>query len=444
MLAIELSNSLTGASDVQVQIATISAEVAGDCLVSNTRSQLPETIFARLNQTRAEFALTLLQKLLQTGNETPKLKELLPIAWKAIVDMETTFELALESSAADAMYYRTLLKILFLVLRVHAKKDKTDKQERGAIKGSSPLAAASLSIAIEILDKIVGQGFRDIATAVHAQSKSIVPDDIALITALLQTCLLIPGIETRTSHIQAILTAHDTARMASALFSWADKLAIDGDPVYGELSILFLLELSNIPELAEQLAVEGILGHISSAPLTVFMRRPNIGPFSDSVGAQRCYSIWARGILPLLLNLLARLEASIAGEVAIFLTQFPNLLQQAEHALELGADRRLGRARQDTRVALLQVSEIHSLALLVLILKGCRTQAHGVPEVQFDAGAVLEAVEVWLGSRQVLGQRIVALGTREAELEKRGRLEGKVVEELEGLRDVLMEFNEGS
>lgn len=447
MLAIELSNSI-GSADSSSAIATVAAEVATDCLISNTRSQLPETIFARLNQTRADFALILMQKLSQAKSEVSKLKEMLPIAWKAIVNLETTFELAIEAGSEGAAYYRTLLKILFLALRVHTThQPKSEDEFRQSIRETAAQgpASAHLIITLDILDKIVGQGFRDLASAIHAESKCILPDDIALITALLQTCLLMPGfVETRTPQIQAILSTHDTARMATALFSWSDKLAIDGDPIYGELSILFLLELSTIPEVAERLAVEGIIGHLSSAPLTTYMRKPNVGPFSDSIGAQRCYSIWARGILPLLLNLLCRLEGSIAGEIAIFLNQFPNLLGQAEEALDMAPEMRAGRVRQETRISLLQINEIQSIALLVSVLKQARGQMHGVPEVEFDSGNVLEGVETWLSRRHVLQQRIVALGLREAELERRGELEGKIVAELEVLKGVLGEMGEGN
>ncbi|KFZ20101.1 hypothetical protein V502_03357 [Pseudogymnoascus sp. VKM F-4520 (FW-2644)] len=444
MLAIELSHNLGGTADIGPSVATISCEIARDCLISNTRSQPPEAIFSRLNQTRADFALTLLQKLLQTNPDTPMLKELLPIAWRAIVDLQTTFELALSDGPEAAAYYRTLLKVLFLLLRIHTRKDASDQQFRSSLNAMPAAASANLTIALDILDNIVGQGFRDLATALHQQSGSIMPDDIAIITAILQNCLLMPGMEVRTVEVQGILSKHGTARMATSLFSWADKLAIDGDPIYGELSILFLLELSTIPEIAEQLAVEGVLGLLSSAPLTVYMRRANVGPFADSAGAIRCYSIWARGILPLLLNLLARLETSIAAEVAVFLSQFPNLLDQAEHSLDSSDDeRRPGRPRRETRVALLTLSEAHSLALLTMILNSCRGQVPGMLTIPWDATTVLESVEYWLSSRVLLSQRIVPLGLRESELERTGKLEEKVVDELLGLKDVLTQLNEG-
>src|SRR5690349_12787041 len=130
MLAIELSHSLHSAADIGPTVAAIACDIARNCFISNTRSQAPEAIFSRLNQTRADFALTLLQKLTQTHPETPKLKELLPIAWRTIVDMQTTFELALASGAEAALYYRTLLKALFLLLRIHTRKGTSGEQFR--------------------------------------------------------------------------------------------------------------------------------------------------------------------------------------------------------------------------------------------------------------------------------------------------------------------------
>jgi nuclear pore complex protein Nup188 len=256
---------------------------------------------------------------------------------------------------------------------------------------------------------------------------------------------LVPGIETRRSQIQAIFSNHETARTAISLFSWSEKLAIDGDPIYGELSVLFLLELSTIPEIAEQLAVDGLLGSLSSASLISYMRRRDLHPFSDSVGSQRCYSIWVRGFLPLLLNLLARLEASIAPEVALFLNQFPNLLQQAESSLDPhDQDQRMKSRGYKSKIALLQVTEVHSLALLTRVLENYRQAGHSnVMEVNWDSSNVAENVESWLDMQKVIGERIVPLGQREIDLAQikgpsgTSRLEEKVVDELMAVKEVM-------
>lgn len=172
-----------------------------------------------------------------------------------------------------------------------------------------------------------------------------------------------------------------------ALYSWSDSLAIDGDPVYGELSILFLLELSTIPPMAEQLAIDGVLGQISAANITAYLRRGVVNALVDSAGVQRCYNIWVRGILPLLLNILDAVGTSIGTEVAIFINQFPNLLKQACEAFDTPETSRTVRKGMLKQVTLRSCSEVHSLSLIVYILAGFR-QANGgvpgIPEVKWD------------------------------------------------------------
>jgi len=265
------------------------------------------------------------------------MQELLPTVWETIHSLGDTFELAL--ATGDASYYRLLLKILYLALRMHA--DGMKKASQPGQFGQDTLAitrlrdsSSAVRIVIDVLDRIVAQGFRDLAVVVHDNPIDSSPEDIAIITGILQACLRVPGIEFCHPQIVAMLVNSGTARVATTLFSWSDSLAVDGDPIYGELSMLFLLELSSMPPMAEQLAIDGVLGHISSANITKYLRSRKVSPFAEGAGIQRCYSIWVRGVLPLLLNLLHSVGASIATEVALFLNQFPALLKQSAEAFD--------------------------------------------------------------------------------------------------------------
>ena len=271
---------------------------------------------------------------------------------------------------------------------------------------------------------------------------------------VLQACLRIPGIEFYYTQIVHMFSANDSARVATTLFSWADSLAINGDPVYGELSVLFLLELSTMPSMAEQLAIDGVLGHIGAANITTYLRRGNVSPFADSAGIQRCYNIWVRGILPLLLNVLDSVGDSIGTEVALFINQFPSLLKQSSEAFDTPETSRTITKGSTKHVTLSTCSEAHSLSLIIYILNGFR-QADGgtmeIPEVKWDTSNVLENVEFWLGARAVLRERILPMGGRDLALMKQKRqesgfqntLEEKIVGELLGTRDVLTEMLTG-
>lgn len=445
MLAVELS---AVRSDSTVQ--TILAKTVSDCLISNMRTHLPEHVFTQLNQTRADFALILLQRLIEIDGKLPALRKLLATSWETLRHLNSSFETAVASGDAD--YYRTLLKILYLTLQVHTTEESELQSDSN---GSTPQETAQkvqasnsrVEIVLDILEKVVAQGFQDVHRAIHERSEGSAPGDISLITAILQVCLRVPGVELRHNQVLTSMASFDTIRAATTLFSWSDKFAIDGDPIYGELSIQFLLELSSVPALAEQLALDGVLGHISNASITSYIRRANVSPFTDGAGPQRCYSMWVRGILSLLLNILDAVGAPVAADVAIFLNNFPNLLKQSVALFEAPDSTRSTRAMEAKHITYTTVSEVHSLALLTHMLSVFRESMTGIldiPDVAWDAVSVLENAEFWLGSRQVLREKILPLGPREAEWARqeaigycKNRLEEKMVDELTGIKEIL-------
>ncbi|RDW64870.1 hypothetical protein BP6252_10521 [Coleophoma cylindrospora] len=452
LLATELSSNVKD----QVDLQKIMAKIIKDCMVSNSRSQFSEEIFARLKQTRADLALVLLQRLLETNSTVPELygengrfsQGVLSAVWEATRSVGRSFGLTL--SAGDATYHRSLLRLLYLALRLHAdaKPQQFDPKQSSRI-GQQQTNDVALLV-LEIIDNVVANGFRDLAAALHDQPDDFSPEDIALITGILQTSLRIPSVALCHSQIVSMMATYNTARVAANLFSWSDKLAINGDPIYGELSILFLLELSSIPAMAEHLATEGLLSLVSDASITTYLRRPNISPFADGTGPQRCYSIWVRGILPLLLNILHAVGISIATEVALFLNQFPHLLKQSSTAFDSAETSRTVSKSQPKYITLSVVSEVHSTALILFILNSYKESGMGVteiPGIEWDAASVLENVEIWLGTRGLLRERILPMGKREQDLSRRKadsselgarhKLEEMVVSELIGIRDVL-------
>jgi nuclear pore complex protein Nup188 len=412
-------------------------QVAEQCLESNQRAQPPEGIFVRLLHSRANLALTLFQRLAECSQLPKDINPPLSKIAAAIYSVEEPF------SKENISYFRTLLKILFVVLR----------GSRHSANSEGPRAAGDSSVAVTqqvltILDRVVARAFRTLVTLVHEPESVTTPEDLALVTAVLQACLSVPGIEQCQVQILNIMSSFEVLQSATSLFSWADKLADKGDPIYGELALLFLLELSALPTIAEQLAIDGLLSHITTANLTGFMRRDNVSPFSDNTGAARCYGIWAKGVLPLLLNILRSLGATIAPEVAYVLNQFPNLLRASAERFEApGISRTISREAQT--VTLIAVAEINSLALLTRVLAALRlNNQRDIPDVQWDAAAVLENVEFWLASRKVLRERLLPLGPRESDWRamkasegsgSENLLEEKVVVQLEAVRDVLSE-----
>ncbi|KAK4216696.1 nucleoporin subcomplex protein binding to Pom34-domain-containing protein [Rhypophila decipiens] len=419
-------------------------QVVEQCLEANQRAQPPENIFVRLVHARANLVLTLLQRLAEASALPKDPSRILTHVSVALHAVEDPF------GKDQISYYRTLLKILFVVLR-GIKHHGGGTAEKTANESS----VAVTQLVLTILDRVVASSFRTLVALVHESDAATTPEDLALVTAVLQACLSVPGIEQCQLQVLNIMSSHEVLQVATSLFSWADKLADKGDPIYGELSLLFLLELSALPTLAEHIACDGLLGHLTSASIAGFMRRSTVSPFADNAGAARCYSIWAKGILPILLNILGALGPTIAPEVAFVLNQFPNLLQSSVERFEAPGLSRTAAARDAAQqyITLLAISEMHSLALLTRVLGVLRlNNTRDIPEVVWDSASVSENVEFWLGGRKILRERLLPLNGREVEWRAmrpnsegsacENRLEEKAVLQLEAVRDVLAEEEE--
>ncbi|KAF2851837.1 nucleoporin-like protein [Plenodomus tracheiphilus IPT5] len=456
LLSLELSQ-VVGKDERLVKILN---GVITKCMLANTQSNLPEALFGRLMIIRADLAFALLKKLVDAKVSSAETRQLLTPVWNAI--HATTADFDNVFSSESVYYYRSLLRILYLTLHFHLVSDDDDSEEtnmrssfRGTVPASHNTHVESIStLLLEILADTVAKGFRSLANQLHAEPSSVSPSDFALLTALLQRILTIPEMSKWQSQAALLFANHNTTRFATSLFSWADKLTITHngvqDPVYGELSILFLLSLSSIPALAETMAVDGVLSQLNTANITSYFRRTGgMGPFDTP---PRMYSIWTKGILPLCLNLVLSVGPAIAAEISSFLNQFPEQLSRASSSIN-SAHSPVTTNRNTTRTAkitLSTASEIHSLALLYTIIEDVRRQgpklgiqSSEVNALDWDVEAVKEDLEAWSGRRGILGERVVPVDEREVEMVGRKgvgggtELEDRVWRELEGASAVL-------
>lgn len=406
------------------------ALVVKNCLEANIQSLPQEAIFERIQQTRVDFAQTLLQRLVEVGSRGAEVFSLLSVVWEALRTRHATYEEALVNDDTD--YYRSLLNVLFLALQFHV-----DGPSRAAPETLSKKAEISsdLSIVVEVVRTIVAEGFKTLTTYLHDQPEKCTPKDFAIITAILQTCLQVKNADRMNEHIVYHIEDSDTARHATTLFSWTDQLLVDGDPVYGELSISFLVKLSTIPMLAEHLAVEAVLMRLSTCRLSSVLQQPKAaGPFDP---VPRLYIIWSTGFLPLCLNLLYHV-IRMAPEVSAFLNQFDSQLARAADSFAASSSR---------RISLSVASEASSLALISVILDRFRAagasvgvDAQAIQHLKWDRAQVKEDIEELLERKQNLRARITPTTEKEVELARKkpvnpasaaeNRLEEKIVAEL--------------
>ena len=443
---------LSGPLATEPKFQKIMAVAVSDCLKANTENQLPEVIFERLAQSRADLAFTLLQRLLEVKSTEVEVKAILPVAWNTLRTHDSDMGSALNGD--DAEYHRVLIKIVYLALQLHISDAATGSPENlnaSTAKGATARSEtrSNVQIGLEILSTIVAQGFRSLTIILHDSPALVHPSDFSLITAMLRSILHIPSLSRNAAHLFSAFSDSQTARCASTLLSWADQLATNGDPVYGELSILFLLEMSSIPALAESLAVEGVMSQILSTNLIRVLQSRAFGPFDQPV---RMYSIWSRGVLPLLLNLLHAVGAPIAPEVSAALNQFPNQLARASNTFT--SSPRTSVKDPTGYITLGMASEALTLSLIVTILQTFREAGPSaavipseIEEVKWDKGQVKDEVEGWLQRRGALSEKIVPSDEKEERWSKQkplsgaggteNRLEERVVEEMQGILGIL-------
>ena len=385
------------------------------CLEANAEDTLPDILLRRLAQSRLDLAFSILQQVLKVAPKSAEAKTVLEPAWNTLRRHAPNLGTALVGS--DANYDRTLLKLLYVALQIHALDKSKPEERRGGGVEAVGLSRVERAV-LEILGTVVAKGFRSLTTTLHEDVSSVLPMDFILINAILRTALSIHNVERHSTELISHFTDDQTARYAATLLSWSDRLTIDNDPVYGEVSITFLAELSAAPALAESIAVEGILAQVSNAALMNYFRRPEgIGPCEEPI---RMHRIWARGVLPLILNLLKAVGAPVAGETSGFLAQFQNQISRTANSFDAKANGSFDNSIYSKYITLNLASEAHSLTLITMILDSFREAGPSIGMTATDISAVVweraqlrEDLLGWMQRRKALRESIIATNERE-------------------------------
>lgn len=160
-----------------------------------------------------------------------------------------------------------------------------------------------------------------------------------------------------------------TTESAMKLFMWSHLLAGDetnNDPVHAVHALRLLVMLSQLPAVAEEMAVEGVLNQILTARVTQVLQKipGGVSHLDQRPHCPILYTIWADGILPLSLYLLNSVGAPVAAEISIFLNAFPNQLARASIAF---------RPREGDFITYTQAKEAVTLSMLSFSLDDYRT-----------------------------------------------------------------------
>jgi nuclear pore complex protein Nup188 len=445
----QLAGTLAESVGVESGVQGLLVSAAQSAVEASVSERMDEPGAADRVKVRAEMVFVVMSKLVGVRSEDAGLKELLVReggVWDLVRSSPVDYEVA--SADDDLDYYRMLLKILVLGIRPWVYMPLDAETTTGGPTTKPGLPAQVVAIMVEILTKTVAPGFRALCGNLHDDVGLALPEDFALITALLQGILTVRGISSAQTQLAYAIGDSSLLRSALSLYSWSDQLAAltsDEDPIYAEIAISTLVSLSSIPAVAETMATQGVLLQLSSANISQYFRKPAGKGQWDSPG--RMFTIWTEGILPLCLSLLYAVGPGISGEASAFLNGFGEQLGRAEDAFRLDGGAKGRRNQHAGDVTLTLVRETRALVMIAQIIQRdvARAAMEGLsavelPPLQYDLENAKAEVERLLRTPRALREKVLATSTREEALGA-VELQRRVLQELEG---VLGLFGEGA
>ncbi|KAF3940759.1 hypothetical protein ABW19_dt0207148 [Dactylella cylindrospora] len=285
-----------------------------DALKASITEATPPTISATLNAKRSSLAFSLFRRIssvnLPPAQTKPLFDSVLEAVWQVIGAVESDFLQSLSKGGSESS--TNLLRLLYSALNL-------------TLKSSPQPSPKVITLLVGVFDLVVTRAFKALASAAYESPATANPGDMLIVIGILQTVLSFQELEPAHEHFVTHLANNGTIRTATILFTWASKLVAQPtdsnaspDPLYGEISIMFLVKLSTLPILAEQLALNSVFNSLSEGDLAMKIQAGQLLPTTTP----RLHNVWSKGFLPLLLNVLFALNKRIAPEIAMFLRSF--------------------------------------------------------------------------------------------------------------------------
>jgi nuclear pore complex protein Nup188 len=427
LLAIELAQVV--GRDAEYVLAGPLLDVVRECCTDFKNATLPTGVKEQFQNSQIELMEIILQKLVRIKSDklNAELVAVFKDIWLAFGNAVPSDSINLFSSP-NAALHRAFLRIIFLALQPLTKRNVDGSL---SVNGSSSklLQPRYFPDLVTIASDILPKGFKDLAQLAHSQSasttstSSVSPKDFHLLTSILQTILSVPGIESQHAALALNLANTNLPRYALNLFSWADQLLVNGEPIYAAPAVNLLKQLASLPPLAETLAASGILVQLSSVNLMSLFARPGgVGPFDTPRGL---HALWVRGILPICLQLLDAVGVPVVPEVLAFLAGYKNQTDRLVTQLQNRRLNDIGPRKGQSHLTLTMAAEAHSLALISAIVEGLKGSAAAVGvegfavgveglEVSWDRAVLKEEVDDWLGEGEGLRRWILPADETEA------------------------------
>ncbi|KAG5363719.1 Nucleoporin NUP188 [Yarrowia sp. B02] len=249
--------------------------------------------------------------------KSPELKSVdvtegLKLCWAILESTDVAF---LSSLSGTSRLYKPVLRSISILVRKALEAPEADMAQ--VLHGISDIVLAKGSYALANAIQ------HDVSHKAHSGETVDVDfliEDLRIMVVLLRNLLAFENTCVPVSLAQFALKIQDTGSIRSllSLYSYSQEV----DRVFGELTLLFLLELLQNDQLSEQVVLNGLVGALTEAPISREIQK-------GGLHQGRLYYIWIRGILPIMLTVLVKLGGRISPEITMLLSFFQLQIETA-------------------------------------------------------------------------------------------------------------------
>lgn len=419
--------------------------VASIAISSNLHEVLQYPAFEMTVKIRLETAFFILFNISKISPSINIYKESdLEQSFKLLTDPSLDFLNAISGlDNAKEKFYEPLLKIISLLLGKFSEVGKsnnnselenlnvslfaimTDENKNGKVQIKSTL----YQIISRIVDIVAIKGMKAIISLINDSRSTSATEDIVQITSILSKCLELPGMVVGHSTFVAMMSDSGCERSVLSLYSYAMDANVNGDPIYGELSLYYIQEWLTVEAMADHFVINGLFGVLNQSPVSKEIQKGGISPAT----APRLHNIWTKGILNIVLLLLRQLGSRIVPEMLLFINYFR---RQIEFVTRSWVDPNL------ITVSIINESS-QILIMLEIITKICEAdQSSHIPQFISNQD-LIDALDYLLNHGRYLASKVAATNIEEQKLSMEKTSDGynalvsKVIMELSDLRQSL-------
>lgn len=314
-------------------------------------------------QGRTELAFFVLYLLYNSDVEktSSNVFEIIKVAAELLSSSSVNFLHVLTQKEAS---YRSLLRIVYITLSL--------------VKDDFELIVEYSSVFRDLFELIITKGTRniliDVQNAVYlskANNKDAFAsindrlDDLHLILSILKVFMQLRTSQDLHHTMAQLAVDNGTIKALLNLFSYAHLVEVNDEPVFAQLSLMFIQQFLQIDLIAQQLFTTGLLVVLVQSTISQPIRKGGV-----SIQATPQYhGIWSSGLLPIFIGLLTKLGPNILSELLLAIQAYK---AQIEFCVESWA--KDSSSIKISSALILETSQILLLLHLVKAMSGHYTE----------------------------------------------------------------------